>query len=222
MKIGKSRENQRICVPVRLFRFPNKAIEKTQALSSQDLLSKNSYSYSKQNSLKTIKQSLIDIRLNRSNSSKSISEKPGNSRPNNFSFIDLKLEDCTKPKLSRIIYPSHVKKPKINKNTENDPGFSISIQSFYQTPGVYTPAALIKRPILIKKTSNYFERSMQDWVIFNTISLSKPLNQVCISRSSGKIKVFDDTKQKKMVQAWIPQPTTYCKSPITVLSDVQD
>ena len=206
------------CVPVKLFKFPAKLSRKSASVKQASLQNHNFLS--QQNICKGLRSSLSENKLSRSSSYKSNSDKNTTFKSSNCSFIDLEMDQFKEPKLNTSILSSMEKYTRQIKNQGKSLGFSISIDSFYKSPGVYTPAALIKKPIIVKKSTNFLDNPMRDWIVFNTVSLAKPLNKVFITRSTKKLKLIDDTKPKIKLQAWIPQPVAYCKSPITGNSEL--
>lgn len=210
------------CVPIKLFNFPSSILDHSKQPPSEDLSSLTKFPYSKQNSLKCNRLEISKSRLFRSKSTKAVLDKSSSLHVNEYSFIDLGIEDqkVTKPS----IFPDGKCKKPVQFESLKDKSitFSISIESFFKNPGVYTPAALIKKPLRIRKTLKSFQNPMKDWIIFDTFSAVKPVSTVKTRKPLTQNCSVEDNKRKKRLQAWIPQPRLYCKSPITVNSESRD
>ena len=220
MKSCKSSIDKGSCVPIRIFQFPLNVNKSAHILSNKNSFSKINSSFARQSSLNLIKKNNSENRLSRSYSTKS--NEKHRYRTNNCNFIDLGMEDQKLNKPNTQMNPFSSTEIRANKLSDNNCSFSLSIDSVYKNSGIYTPAALIKRPLKIKKIEKSLENSGKDWIVFNTVTLSQPLNKIFISRSTKQIKFNQQTKPKKTLQAWIPQPSNYCKSPFTVYSDSID
>ena len=210
--------NKGPCVPVKLFKFPVKLGTKSASVKNLSCQRKNFLC--SQNICKGLRSSSSDYKLSRSSSSKSFCDKTTTFKSSNCSFMDIEMNQFKEPKLNTSILSSMEKYTTQIKNQGKSVGFSISIDDFSKNPVVYTPATLVKKPIIVKRNTSTLENPMRDWIVFNTVSLITPMNKVFLTRSTKKIRLPDDTKPKVKLQAWIPQPVAYCKSPLTLNSDL--
>ncbi|OMJ91030.1 hypothetical protein SteCoe_6492 [Stentor coeruleus] len=209
------------CVPIKLFTFPSSILNNSKQ-PSENLSSLSKFPYSKQNSLKYNRLEISKNRLFRSKSTKTVLDKSSSLQINEYSFIDLGIEDQKVTKKSFISDSKYKKTIQTESLKDNSITFSISIESFFKNPGVSTPAALTKKPLRIRKTPKSFQNPMKDWIIFDTFSAVKPVGTMKTRKPLIQNSSVEDIKRKKKLQTWIPQPRLYCKSPITVNSESRD
>ena len=88
---------------------------------------------------------------------------------------------------------------------ETDFSLSVLVENSYKNQVPKTSAGLSKKPLKNKKMNRTLSGSLKDWVVFDGLSVSKPIHRGFLKKNDTKIQI----KEKKTLQAWIPQPMIF-------------
>jgi hypothetical protein len=207
MKIIPKKNNQRDCIPIKLFEFPSNSSKEISPVCGQNMINKFNHFFSRESSLKNTRPVSTGNSMSRSQTQKSLNEKLNASHLNGYSFINLNLDQMNFRK--SISFNNALRKePKVTKKSNyKSPMF---LEDFFKNSGIFTPNPLVKKSLSLLKHQKTFQNPTKEWIVFDSVCVMKPITKVIITSSAKKLKFKE--KPKKKIQARIPQPAAYSKT----------